>query len=197
MQPIVHLRLSRHRRSDLFLFLGVPTAALVTVILFALWSKTAAHVAAAQEQAGGLPRFAAASPKQPSKENGRTADPAACYRKNCHRCHGADGKGTEAREGGVPTPDFTRRSWQEKRTDDQLLVSILDGKGTDMPAFQDKLSNQEAKALVSHVRKFGPQAKKAAQAVPQDFEIRFRALENEFKELQRQFRKAPPVPRQP
>jgi uncharacterized membrane protein/cytochrome c5 len=88
----------------------------------------------------------------------RGAEPAAAgtdaaqalYAKLCRRCHGPDGKG--GRKGGDDVPDFTRASWQRGRGDAQLLVSILEGKGDGMPAFDGRLNADQARGLVAHVR---------------------------------------------
>jgi mono/diheme cytochrome c family protein len=76
------------------------------------------------------------------------------YRKLCQRCHGADGKGETEKDGIDDVPDFTRRSWQERRSDAQLLKSILDGTEGGMPPFRKRLGEAEAKALVTCVRQF-------------------------------------------
>jgi mono/diheme cytochrome c family protein len=103
------------------------------------------------------------------------------YAKRCQRCHEADGTGSDA-----DTPDFTDRRWQKGRTDLQLLVSILDGKGAGMPGFRGKITDEEARELVAFVRAFpaGP------AVASDDFASRFRALQDELDALQKQFRGA-------
>jgi mono/diheme cytochrome c family protein len=51
-----------------------------------------------------------------------------------------------------PIPDFTSRAWQEQRGDAQLAVSILDGRGTLMPAYRDRISGEKVRDLVTYVR---------------------------------------------
>jgi mono/diheme cytochrome c family protein/uncharacterized membrane protein len=75
------------------------------------------------------------------------------FGKRCARCHGADGTGQPRRARGGEIPNFTDAKWQATRTDDQLLASILDGKDK-MPSFRDRLSEEEARDLVAHVRAF-------------------------------------------
>jgi cytochrome c oxidase cbb3-type subunit 3 len=82
---------------------------------------------------------------------------AACmesYRKLCQVCHGADGRGTPMKQAMPAIPDFTNATWQEGRTNPELLISITDGKGAQMPAFSDRLNNDQAHDLVSLIRAF-------------------------------------------
>jgi mono/diheme cytochrome c family protein len=118
------------------------------------------------------------------------AEEAALFRRFCQGCHGADGRGV-----GKDVPDLTRPAWQEKRSDAQLVVTILEGKGTVMPAFGDRLSPAQAKTLVAHLRSFGPvRPKTPTKAAPSpaapagDFDARLRQLQKEFEELKRQMK---------
>jgi len=88
--------------------------------------------------------------REPTKENLRAAGP--LFRRHCQRCHGADGKGVAGKLDAAEPPDFTRRDWQEDRSNSRLLRSILDGRKKGMPAFQDKLTEDEARDLVEFVR---------------------------------------------
>jgi mono/diheme cytochrome c family protein len=74
----------------------------------------------------------------------------AFYDKSCAGCHGADGLG-----GGTALniPNFKDAKWQQRRTDQQFIETITKGKGT-MPPWQDKLSEEQIKALAAYVRKF-------------------------------------------
>src|SRR5271157_6241306 len=47
------------------------------------------------------------------------------FRQRCEKCHGADGTGNRARGLLSEIPDFTNASWQARRTDAQLMSSIL------------------------------------------------------------------------
>ncbi len=110
------------------------------------------------------------------------------FQKSCVRCHGRDGKGDAARDSLATIPDFTLRAWQQKRSDAQLLVSILDGKGTGMPAFRDKIARERARIIVTYIREFAPGASRPTASETDDFETRFNKLANEFEELARQIR---------
>jgi uncharacterized membrane protein len=50
---------------------------------------------------------------------------------------------------------MTDAQWQQQRTDPQLLRTVLNGKGTEMPAFRDKLREDQARSLVASVRALG------------------------------------------
>jgi cbb3-type cytochrome c oxidase subunit III len=79
------------------------------------------------------------------------ADGAAIYKKRCSMCHGAEGKGFSANK----TPDFTSEAWHKAHSDEVVTEVIKNGKkGTAMPAFSGKLSDDEIKAVVAHVRSF-------------------------------------------
>jgi mono/diheme cytochrome c family protein/uncharacterized membrane protein len=89
------------------------------------------------------------------------------FRQHCTRCHGSDGSGSQVRHRKPELPDFTDRSWQARRSDDQLLASILDGKGKEMPPGRDKMSEEQARILVAYVRTFA-----AAERETEDDELR-------------------------
>jgi mono/diheme cytochrome c family protein len=111
---------------------------------------------------------------------------------HCAKCHGADGTGSPARGQSPEIPDFTKPAWQARRTDAGLLVSVLDGKGRGMPPWRDKLSEGQARGLVSHVRAFAPtragsgQGERGAPANG-DFDQRFRRLEKQLDDLRSQY----------
>jgi hypothetical protein len=94
-------------------------------------------------------------------------------------------------------PNFTSGRWQASHSDLQLQVSILDGAGTQMPSFRGLISAEQADELVAQVRAFGPAGAGAGSASAGDFDSRFRKLEEELKELQRQFRELSRPPKKP
>jgi mono/diheme cytochrome c family protein/uncharacterized membrane protein len=113
---------------------------------------------------------------------------------HCVKCHGADGSGRAAR-GPLPNiTDFTDSSWQARRSDAQLLASIIDGKGQDMPSFREKISQDQARGLVAHVRSFVPTTDKSGPKEgqgtnsPSGFEAEARRLQKEMEELKKQLR---------
>ena len=113
-------------------------------------------------------------------------------------CHGASGDGSNARDTMKAIPNFTSAAWQSKRTDPQLRASILDGKGSEMPAFRSKLSRDQARELIAFIRGFSPTTKRPSRGAADDFEDRYRKLEKELEDLMRQSRAlASPAPSAP
>ena len=85
----------------------------------------------------------------------RTEQVADLFKKNCARCHGADGRGDTPLGHTYNAPDFTDDEWWRKHTDitsGHSLVSIVShGKGG-MPGFGKKLRRSEITLLVNYVR---------------------------------------------
>ena len=119
------------------------------------------------------------------------------FRQYCLSCHGTDGRGAEIKPAMPMIPDFTNRGWQETVRDPQLAVSILDGKGTLMPAFRGRVTDEQARDLTAYVRAFGPAKTPTPVAAPTDFEQRFRELQDQWNELERQLRELPKTPPKP
>jgi mono/diheme cytochrome c family protein len=112
---------------------------------------------------------------------------AAVYQEKCLACHGKEGKGGPASAAMPNLPDFTSRAWQNGRTNAQLSVSILEGKGTLMPPFRDHLKAEQVKALLAYLRRFGPNQPATDQgSKASDFEEQFRQLEQELASLRKQ-----------
>lgn len=98
-------------------------------------------------------RMPSRPPERVSPEEQRARAARALWTVSCARCHGSDGRGGAEAPPGVP--DLTLASWQTTRTDEQLAISIRNGRGM-MPAF-DSLDDQAISALVGLVRSFvGP-----------------------------------------
>lgn len=77
------------------------------------------------------------------------------FKRNCARCHGADGKGDTPLGQVFNTPDFTESEWWRKNdlSDKELAVIVARGKAG-MPAFGKKLDKTQINLLVKHVRTF-------------------------------------------
>ena len=78
------------------------------------------------------------------------ADGAAVYKAKCASCHGADGKGQSPMGKKMNLRDLGSPEVQ-KQTDKELYDWTAIGKGK-MPGYKDKLSDEEIKALVAHMR---------------------------------------------
>ena len=74
------------------------------------------------------------------------------YKAKCASCHGADGKGQTTMGKKFALRDLGSPDVQ-KQTDKQLYDVTADGKGK-MPAYKDKMSADDIKALVAHMRTF-------------------------------------------
>ncbi|MEW6211828.1 MAG: c-type cytochrome [Acidobacteriota bacterium] len=88
-----------------------------------------------------------------SRANYSAAQPngATLFRDKCAICHGKDGRGLQNwRSKGQP--DLASPKWQKSRTDAQIAEAIKEGKGRFMPAWKNKLSDEEINALVKHTR---------------------------------------------
>ena len=120
----------------------------------------------------------------------RTRAATGLYRQYCLICHGADGKGREIRASMPNIPDFTSSSWRDSVSDPQLIASILDGRGTLMPSFRGRVSDEQGRDLAAFVRAFGG-SRTTLKEIPakSDFEKRFRELQEQWDELQRQLDK--------
>ena len=75
------------------------------------------------------------------------------YQESCVRCHGVDGAARDAAGQRLKGADFTDQAWAAQTKDAAMVKTILKGKffGLAMPAFKDKLSPEEAQALVTQV----------------------------------------------
>ena len=90
------------------------------------------------------------------QSEGSAPDGAAVFKKRCSMCHGADGKGMKA----LKTPDMSSPEWQAAHSDEEITEAIKKGKkGTPMPPMADKLSEDEIKSVVAHVRSFNREKK--------------------------------------
>jgi len=85
-------------------------------------------------------------------------DVTATWNMNCAACHGKDGKGQTPMGRKFGIKDLTDAKVQAALTDDQAIKDIKEGVTengqTKMKAFADKLSDDDVKALVAHVRSF-------------------------------------------
>lgn len=78
------------------------------------------------------------------------------YQDNCQKCHGENGNAQTTRGYLYFARNFTSASWQAKRSDDDIYNIISQGPGwwSVMPAFKNRLSEDERRALVKIVRGF-------------------------------------------
>jgi mono/diheme cytochrome c family protein len=97
-------------------------------------------------------RTATAASPSPSASVDPFATAQANFTKNCEPCHGPNGEGglvkVEKKQIKVPS---LKAEHAIKHTDDQLTKMITNGE-EEMPAFKDKLSQQEIADMVKFVR---------------------------------------------
>jgi len=88
----------------------------------------------------------------------QAADVKENWEKHCVKCHGADGKGQTKMGQKAGVKDYTDAKVQEEMKDDKAFKSVKEGQKEDgkekMKPFADKLSDDEIKALVAHMRTF-------------------------------------------
>lgn len=77
-------------------------------------------------------------------------DSAALYKAKCAMCHGAEGSGDTTMGKKLQVRDL-RSDDVQKQTDEQLLETVAKGKAK-MPAYDGKITVDEIKLLVAHIR---------------------------------------------
>lgn len=86
------------------------------------------------------------------------ADAAATWDKECAKCHGKDGSGDTAMGKKLKLKNYTDAAVQAGFTDEEAAAAIKDGIKEDgktrMKGYGEKLSDEEIKGLVAHVRSF-------------------------------------------
>jgi len=76
------------------------------------------------------------------------------YRKYCSSCHGSDGLAKTVKAKFNHARNLADPAWQNDVSDERIFNSIMNGRNVrgNMPAFNKKISEQEADALVTYVR---------------------------------------------
>jgi len=72
------------------------------------------------------------------------------YRFSCAPCHGLDGSARGPAGQKLPGRVLADRAWLAKQKDEELLKSLLEGKGA-MPSFKHKLPPEEALRLLKEI----------------------------------------------
>jgi cytochrome c6 len=78
-------------------------------------------------------------------------DAGALFKSKCAVCHAPDGSGSGAMGKQLGVTDL-RADEVQKQTDAQLNDSITNGKGTKMPAYKGKITDDQIKGLVGYIR---------------------------------------------
>ena len=77
------------------------------------------------------------------------------YSRYCVTCHGRDGTSQTKKGRFSHARNLTDAEWQDDVSDERLFNSIMNGRNVrgNMPAFGDKVNDQEAESLVGFVRR--------------------------------------------
>ena len=83
------------------------------------------------------------------------------WNKHCVSCHGKDGKGQTKAGRMADVKDFTDAKYQTSFDDEHAFKQVKEGlkdkNGKDrMKPFAEKLSDDEIKALIKHIRAYKP-----------------------------------------
>ena len=105
------------------------------------------------------PPATAAAPAAPAAPAAASADNAqAQYAKFCTICHGADGRGDTKLGKANKARDYTDPKVKASLKDDAMFKAIKEGLTVGdkkpMPAYADKLSDDEIKALMAYMKTF-------------------------------------------
>jgi cytochrome c oxidase cbb3-type subunit 3 len=74
------------------------------------------------------------------------------YNENCSNCHGTDGAGNTAQGMGDSYADLIDNTWKNGGDDQSIMNSIRDGSFGMMPAFRDKLTDEQIHSILRHLR---------------------------------------------
>jgi len=89
-----------------------------------------------------------------SQPGASTAQGAQLFQDNCARCHGPKGQGDgpDAAQLSTPPKDLTNQAFMAEKSAADLFKTMTDGVSPDMPAFADKLTDDQRWALSDFVR---------------------------------------------
>ena len=82
------------------------------------------------------------------------------FLRNCVACHDRDGKSYSGRDfTTIPPADLTDpESWKHDKSPAGIFASIKDGTREEMPAYKEKLKDEEIWELVNFIRSIWPEA---------------------------------------
>ncbi len=139
------LRDPRRRPIAMTIF-GISTVALVGLTIGAVATDARMTQPAASAASAPLPK----PPAAPLQKVNVTE----LYATHCLACHAVDGTGNALRAAFPTLPNLTDPAWQKTKSNDDFILRIHDGKDPLMPAFKDKLSQEQINALATYVRAF-------------------------------------------
>jgi mono/diheme cytochrome c family protein len=84
-------------------------------------------------------------------------DGKALYDEHCKKCHGATGKPSAPMKKKYEKIEAFDAAFFSKRTDEQMVKVLVDGKGDNMKSFKDKLTTDaDRKAVVAYLHTLKP-----------------------------------------
>jgi len=96
--------------------------------------------------AGSAAAAGAARAQQP-------VDAAQLFARHCASCHGTAGVPNPAMARSLGAiPDFTNAQTMAALQDSALISAITSGKGRNMPAYRGRLTSEQIRAIVAHVK---------------------------------------------
>lgn len=108
-------------------------------------------VACAQDAQKAAPAAVTPSPSAVAKAPG-AADGKQLFVNNCAKCHGLTGLGDGPSAGSLRTQAGLNLTVLQSKSDEEILNTIAQGKGTEMPPWELVLSPEERQAVLQHVR---------------------------------------------
>ena len=84
------------------------------------------------------------------------------YLINCVECHDQDGKGLGRRDfNGTPPADLTNPDeWLHGTSAEAIFLSVREGTKGDMPAYKDKLQDEQIWHVVNFIRSLWPESRR-------------------------------------
>ena len=90
----------------------------------------------------------------------QAADATELYTKNCAPCHGKDGKGQTTMGKRVGAKDYTDpktwEGWDDAKAFKSVKEGMKEGDKEKMKPFAEKLSDDEIKSAIGHLKTFKP-----------------------------------------
>jgi len=127
---------------------------LVTATMFAIGCSQAVTIPNSNGSTANANKTAEPSPAQKASPLDEVTIAKNLYTTHCMTCHQESGKGGKTTvDGKQIDPDDITTPRQQAKSDEKIYGYIHDGFPDDgMPAFKDKLSDDEIKLVVKHVR---------------------------------------------
>jgi len=86
-----------------------------------------------------------------TSQTAKIKDAKKLFKQRCIKCHGADGTGNTTYGQTIGASNLTDPEWQDRVEDKRLLNVIKHGRGQ-MPAFGEKLTDDQIDSLMLYVR---------------------------------------------